>query len=129
MLFSILIFGSEERSAATPPAAMDALMERHAALRRDLVATRSLGPVLRLAQPSAKTVRKYKDRRFVTDGPYAETKEQLMGIYVVDCATFEDALAAVERLDFEEGIFEITPVTWLDPGVVPARTTSDPKPG
>lgn len=122
MLYSILIFGSEERFAATPPADISALMERHAALRRDLAATRSLGPVLRLAQPEARTVRKYKERQHITDGPYAESKEQLMGIYIVDCATFEDALAAVERLDFEGAVFEITPVTWLDPGVVPART-------
>lgn len=39
-----------------------------------------------------------------------------MGIYVVDCATFEEAVAAAERLSFETGVFEIRPVIWLDPG-------------
>lgn len=122
MLYSILIFGSEERVATAPHAEVDAMLERHAALRRDLTASRSLGPVMRLAPLATKTVRKYKDRRYITDGPYAEAKEHLMGLYVIDCATFEDAVAAVERLDFESGIFEITPVTWLDPGVIPPRT-------
>lgn len=122
MLYSILLWGSEEWAASAPPAEMDAMLERHAALRRDLTAKHSLGPVMRLAPLAAKTVRKYKDRHYVTDGPYAETKEQLMGLYVIECATFEEAIAAVERLDFETGIFEIAPVTWLDPGVIPART-------
>jgi len=41
-----------------------------------------------------------------------------MGLYVVDCATFDDALAAVDRLDFDTGVFEIRPTSYLDPGVV-----------
>ena len=52
----------------------------------------------------------------ITDGPFSETKEQLLGIYVIDCPTFEDAVAATELLNFDTGVFEITPVTWLDPG-------------
>lgn len=121
MLYSILIYGFEERAASPPTEEVRETLERHAALRRDLAAKRTLGPVMRLAPLEAKTVRKYKDRRYVTDGPYAESKEQLMGIYVVDCATFDEAIAAVERLDFESGVFEIQPVTWFDPGVVSAR--------
>jgi len=39
---------------------------------------------MRLNPQGTKTVRRYKDRQHVTDGPYAETKEQLMGIYLSD---------------------------------------------
>ncbi len=60
-------------------------------------------------------------RQFITDGPFTETKEQLMGIYVVDCPSFEDAVEATRRLDFDTGVFEIRPTPWLDPGVLPAR--------
>ena len=60
----------------------------------------------------------------VTDGPYAETKEQLMGIYVVDVPTFDDAVVAVERLNFEGGVFEITPLASLRPGVVPTMLST-----
>ena len=69
----------------------------------------------------SKVVRRYKDRQQVTDGPYAETKEQLMGVYVIDCASFDDALAATEQLRFETGSFEIRPLVLLDPGVVGGR--------
>ena len=41
-----------------------------------------------------------------------------MGIYVVDCASFEDALAATEELRFDTGSFEIRPLVLLDPGVI-----------
>ncbi|MGH8286799.1 MAG: hypothetical protein ACRETT_13685 [Steroidobacteraceae bacterium] len=50
-----------------------------------------------------------------------------MGIYVVDCETFDDAVAAAERLAFDTGVFEIRPITWLDPGVIPAKMPPPPK--
>jgi hypothetical protein len=122
MLYSILIYGSEDAVASWTSQEKGEVMGRHTELRQDLKAEKRLGPVLRLQPNEAKTVRKYRERRFITDGPFAETKEQLMGIYVVDCATFEDALGAAERLSFETGAFEIRPVVWLDPGDVPAYT-------
>ena len=118
MLYSILIYGEEARVAAWTPQQTAQVMGRHTELRRDLVSAGRLGPVLRLDTNQAKTVRHYPDRKYITDGPYAETKEQLLGIYVVDCPTFEDAVAATERLNFKEGVFEISPLMWLDPGVV-----------
>jgi len=124
MLYSIVIFGSEDRVAAWTPQEEQEVMGRHTHLRQDLRAGGQLGPVFRLQPNVVKTVRKYQDRRFITDGPYAETKEQLMGIYLVDCATFEDAAAAAERLSFETGVFEIRPVIWFDPGQLPARIPS-----
>ena len=65
-------------------------------------------------------MRRYPDRKYITDGPYAETKEQLLGIYVIDVPTFDDAVAATERLNFEGGVFEISPLVTLNPGVVAA---------
>jgi hypothetical protein len=126
MLYAVLIYGSEERVRAWTAAEEKEVMTRHAELRSELAAERRLGPVLRLTPTGAKTVRRYKDRRYVTDGPFAETKEQLMGIYVVDCMTFDDAVAVAERLDFETGTFEIQPVPWLDPGVVPPQMPPPP---
>jgi hypothetical protein len=110
MLYSILIYGSEARVAAWTADEEEEVLGRHAALRETLLAQGRLGPVLRLAPPPV-----------VTDGPYAETKEQLMGIYIVECATPEEANEAAHRLDFETGRFEIRPLVWFDPGVVPAR--------
>ena len=125
MIYAILIHGSEARYAEYTPEEDKELMDRHADLRADLTAAGRLGPVMRLDPLKSKVVRRYKDRRYVTDGPFAETKEQLMGIYVVDCETFEEAVAAAERLTFDTGVFEIVPTPWLHPGflapITPAK--------
>jgi len=122
MIYSILIYGVEATVGAWTPEEEDAVLGRHAELRRELTAESRLGPVLRLAPDGAKVVRRYKERRYITDGPFAETKEQLMGIYLIDCATFDDAVAATDRLAFDSGVFVIRPVTWFDPGAIPAKT-------
>jgi hypothetical protein len=79
MLYAILIYGSEAHCAQWSPQEERDVMGRHAGLRQDLTAAGRLGPVMRLSPQGARIVRKYKDRRFITDGPFAETKEQLMG--------------------------------------------------
>ena len=119
MLYSILIYGSEERAAAWSAAEYREVMERHARLRAQLTASGRLGPVMRLAPLQARIVRRSRKKAVVTDGPYAETKEQLMGIYVIDCETFEEAVAATELLDFETGVFEIVPLMSLESGQLP----------
>lgn len=119
MLYSILIFGSEERVAAWSTQENDAVMDRHAALRAQLTEQRRLGPVIRLSPNESKVVHRKRGQVRVTDGPFAETKEQLMGMYIVECATFEDALAVTELLDFETGVFEIVPLKFLGGGRLP----------
>ncbi|HMN46309.1 MAG TPA: YciI family protein [Povalibacter sp.] len=116
MLYSILIFGSEDQAAGWSAAEHEEVMGRHAQLRAQLSAQRQLGPVMRLSPRDSKVVRRARGQVRVTDGPYAETKEQLMGIYVVECATLEEAVAATELLNFETGVFEIVPLRYLDPG-------------
>jgi hypothetical protein len=125
MLYAIAIIGDDSRVATWTPAEESEVMDRHKQLRRKLTATGSLGPVMRLQTTATKTVRRYADRKFVTDGPFAETKEQLLGIYVVDVPTFEDAVAATEYLSFDGGIFEISPLTWLSVGVAPEKIPAD----
>lgn len=122
MLYSILIYGSESAVAAWEPGVEEDMLERHTDLREDLQAQGRLGMVLRLMPDTATTVRRAGDTHpLVTDGPFAETKEQLMGIYIVECETIEEATQAAHLLAFETGVFEIRPVTWYDPGVIPAR--------
>jgi len=116
MLYSILIFGSEDEAANWSAREHDEVMGRHAELRAQLTAQQRLGPVMRLSPRESKIVRRSRGQVRVTDGPYAETKEQLMGIYVVECATLEEAVAATELLDFATGVFEIVPLRYLDPG-------------
>jgi hypothetical protein len=46
----------------------------------------------------------------VTDGPFAETKEQLGGFYLLDCADLDDALAWAKRIPMPGGTVEVRPV-------------------
>jgi hypothetical protein len=118
MLYSILIYGDEAHVGDWTPEQLNEVMDRHAALRHDLKTAGRLGPVMRLNPRGSRLVRGQKGRRYITDGPFAETKEQLMGIYVVDVPSFDDAVAATEQLNFETGVFEIRTLVSLERGVV-----------
>ena len=54
----------------------------------------------------------------VLDGPYAETKEQLLGFYVVDCENLDDAIGVARDLGAANpgGAYEIRPVGLFQPG-------------
>jgi hypothetical protein len=127
MLYSIVIYGQVARVDGWSAEEEKDVMDRHDEFRRRMFAASQLGPVFRLNSHGTRTVRRYADREFITDGPFAETKEQLLGIYVIDCPTFEDAVAATELLNFDSGVFEITPVTWLDPGQLAAVVPDEGK--
>jgi hypothetical protein len=72
-----------------------------------------LGPVVRLMPTTtATTVRKGKET-IVLDGPFAETKEQLLGFYVVECASLEQAIETAKdlgRASSSNGSYEIRPL-------------------
>jgi len=57
----------------------------------------------------------------IIDGPFAETKEQLLGFYLVDCASLEEAIEVAREMGRgESGAFEVRPVRLFRPGVAPA---------
>jgi hypothetical protein len=51
-----------------------------------------------------------QDEPLVTDGPFAETKEQLGGFYVLDCADLDEALSWAKRIPLDSGAIEVRPV-------------------
>jgi hypothetical protein len=53
----------------------------------------------------------------VIDGPFAETKEQLLGFYIVDCANLDEAIDAARRIKADEkgGAFEVRPLRLFEP--------------
>ena len=77
-----------------------------------------LGPTARLGETGrALTLRKGT----VIDGPFAETKEQLLGFYLVDCKNLDEALDVARDLGAANpgGAYEIRPVGVLNPGSLP----------
>ena len=75
-----------------------------------LVAAEALQPV-----ETATTVRVRGGRATITDGPFAETKEQLAGFYLVDAANLDDALEIAAKIPpAREGSVEVRPVRQLE---------------
>jgi hypothetical protein len=69
---------------------------------------------------AATTVRIREGQTLTTDGPFAETKEQLLGFYIVDCKNLDDALDVAKDLGKANpgGTYEIRPVGLLNPGSI-----------
>ena len=64
---------------------------------------------------TATTVRVRDDERLLTDGPYAETKEQLGGFYMLECKDLDEALAWAARIpEAKSGAIEVRPVMVYD---------------
>jgi hypothetical protein len=70
-----------------------------------------------LPTTAATTLRKNQDPPLVIDGPFAETKEQLLGFYVVDVANLDEALQFARELTAANpgGAYEIRPVALYNP--------------
>lgn len=65
---------------------------------------------------TAKTVRIREGRTSITDGPFAETKEQLAGFYLIDAASHEEALQIAATIPpARAGSIEVRPVRDLQP--------------
>ena len=121
MLYTILCYDSEDLVSAWTPEQEATVMAKLAAVQEKFAKAGKLGPVARLMPTtSAMTLRKGRNP-VVLDGPFAETKEQLLGFYVVDCASFEEALEFARELgraSDSTGAFEVRPIALLRPGGV-----------
>ena len=117
MLYAILCYNDEAVVESWPQEEVDAVIAKRAVVTKKLAARGKLGPVARLMPTTAATSIRSGRETLVIDGPFAETKEQLLGFYVVDCATLEEAIeTASEMKRGEPGTFEIRPLRYFDPG-------------
>ena len=97
MKFAFLLYGDEAAEAALAPNERRAIVEGHLAFTRMLVER----DVLRFGEalaPSREAAVVRPRRRGVSDGPFAETKEQLGGYYIVECANLDEAIEAAGRI-------------------------------
>jgi hypothetical protein len=98
MKFLFLIHGDEESEKAMTPDERRAIVDEHVAYARMLRDRGAyvLGEALE-GSASAAVVRP-GEKPFVTDGPFAETKEGVGGFYVVECESREEALELAGRV-------------------------------
>lgn len=107
MEFLILLYGDEKGEAALPKEELKAIIEQHMAYGAQLRSEGRLvyGTGLR-GSDSATTLR----RGQITDGPYADTKEQIGGFYLVTAADLDEALAIAKNVPDSPGLtVEIRP--------------------
>jgi hypothetical protein len=119
MLYAILCYNDEDIVCSWSKEQDAAVMDRLQVVQERLTREGRLGPVVRLMPTTAATtLRKDRDPPLVIDGPFAETKEQLLGFYVIDCAALEDALEIARDLGRANpgGAYEIRPIGLFQPG-------------
>lgn len=93
MRYMLLIYSTERAEGQADPSEMQAIMQGHQAV---MEGTAKAG-ILRAADPlhptsTATTVRVQNGKPIATDGPFAETKEQLGGYYILDCKDLDEAI-------------------------------------
>ena len=116
MLYSILIYVPEDLVDAMSSEDMDAHIAKHLRVHDQLGEQGRLGPVVRLMPTTTAVQLRTSNTPHVIDGPFAETKEQLLGFYIVDCKSLEEAIDVARSLPSVRTIFEIRPVKLFFPG-------------
>jgi hypothetical protein len=119
MQYAILCYHSEDVVCSWTKEEDDAVMAKLMVVQERFAKAGKLGPVARLMPTTAATtLRKDSDPPLVIDGPFAETKEQLLGFYIADCESLDEVLEFARDLARANpgGAYEIRPVAFFQAG-------------
>jgi len=118
MLYALLCYNDEDTVWAWDKKQEDEVMGRLAVVRGKLEREGKLGPSLRLLPTTAATTLRKSDPPLIIDGPFAETKEQLLGFYIIDVADLDEAVAVAKELGEANpgGSYEIRPLAVYNAG-------------
>jgi hypothetical protein len=110
-----LVYSVETAEAAARPESLRAVAEQHQRVMNEAAQE----GILHAAEPlkptsTATTVRTLDSKLLISDGPFAETKEQLAGYYILDCRDLDDAIEWAKKIPTgckgAEGCIEIRPL-------------------
>jgi hypothetical protein len=112
MQYLLLIYGNESQFDKMTPAEQKKIDQEYMEFSKSIAASGHLRGGNELDRISkAKTVRVREGKRSVLDGPFAETKEQLGGYYLVEAKDVEEALALAARIPSARwGSIEVRPI-------------------
>lgn len=117
MLYAVLCYNDESITSAWSKEEDAAVMGRLLKVQDKLLKEGRLGPVARLLPTTAATtLRKTRDEPIVIDGPFAETKEQLLGFYLIDADSLDEVLDVARDLAAANpgvGSYEVRPVGYF----------------
>lgn len=112
MQYVLLIYGDEKRWETITKPEQDGVLQEYMEYTKSIAqsgnyrAGNELSPVR-----SATTVRVRDKKRVVTDGPFAETKEQLGGYYLVEAKNLDEAIELASRIPSARwGSIEVRPI-------------------
>jgi hypothetical protein len=112
--YALLIYRTSPASEPIPELEDRRALSGHRALQAEAAARRDLHAVARLEAPrTARTVRARATGHEITDGPFIESKEWLVGFYLVDCEDEEQACARARQICADPyHAIEVRPVDW-----------------
>ena len=113
MLYAILCYHDEELVGSWTKEEDDAVLAKRALVTDRLAGEGKLGPVARLMPTTSAVTVRSGSEPLVLDGPFAETKEQLLGFYLVDCASLEEAIAAAREMLLRPDLAASQEGAWL----------------
>src|SRR6188768_4394850 len=116
MLYAIFCYDSEAVVNAWPKEKDDQVMAALGGVLSKLADQKRLGPTARLMPTTAATTVRKGANAMVIDGPFAETKEQLLGFYIIECASLDAAVETAQELaraSGSAGAFEIRPIQFF----------------
>jgi hypothetical protein len=119
MQYAILCYHDENVVTAWSKEQDDAVMAKLGTVHDRLAKEGKLGPVARLLPTTAATtLRKDREPALVIDGPFAETKEQFLGFYVVNCDSLDEVLEIARELGRANpgGAYEIRQIGYFSSG-------------
>jgi hypothetical protein len=118
VLYAILCYHDEDFVGSWSKEQDAAVISKLSVVQDRLKKEGRLGPVARLLPTTAATTLRKDDPPLVLDGPYAETKEQLLGFYIIDCENLDAAVDVARELGAANpgGAYEIRPVGLFEPG-------------
>jgi hypothetical protein len=119
MLYAILAYHVEEEVGSWTPREDAALMQGLNKVHERLNREGRMGPAARLGATTGACVLRGPGKGVVIDGPFTESKEQLLGFYVIDCAGRNAAIAAARDLRQvnPSAMYEIRPLKLYRPGL------------
>jgi hypothetical protein len=119
MLYAILAYHVEEEVESWTSEEDAALMQDLSQVHDRMLREKRIGRTARLGATRDACVLRGNGKGVVTDDPFTESKEQLLGFYVIDCADRDAAIAAARDLRKvnPSAIYEIRPLRLYRPGL------------
>lgn len=112
MMYMLALISEEGGMEDASPEEMKAVLDRWDAYTKRSVDNGAFiaGEALQPSATASRVKIKEGEEPVVSDGPFAESKEQLGGFYLLECEDLDEALDYAKRIPFQDGTVEVRPV-------------------